>query len=71
MTLTRYLVVKVDIEVDGEPDKGQVQDIADIAATELIYDVCFQAEVDVDGISFPVKITESEIVGLLDQSPEA
>jgi hypothetical protein len=74
-TYTQYLVVKTQIEVDcsktdQNPD-DHFQEIVDTVASELDYDVKFSGVVEVGGGAedIPVKITTTEVVGLLDHDP--
>lgn len=77
-TYTRYLVVKIDVEVDADfTDQNPDDHIAEIArevTNNLDYNVAFDGLVAAGGdannaIEVPVKITDTEIVNLLDKEP--
>lgn len=77
-TYTRYLVVKVTIEVDAtntdqNPD-DHIEEIIDTVASELDYNVSFSANVEAgsdsgNAIDVPVKINATEVLALLDTDP--
>jgi hypothetical protein len=75
---TRYLVVKVTIGVDASktdqnPD-DHIAEIAETVAAELDCNVSFSGTVEAgndanNAIEVPVKITETEVLALLDTDP--
>lgn len=77
-TYTRYLVVKVEIEIDASqtdqnPD-DHVAEIIDTVAGELDYTVSFSGNVEAgndasNAIDVPVKINATEVLTMLDTDP--
>lgn len=75
---TRYLVIKLNIEIDcsqtdQDPD-DHVEEILDYVSSELDYNVIFSQKVEAgenskDSIEVPTIITKSEVLGLLKDNP--
>lgn len=75
-TYTRYLVIKVEVEVNAAGDQNPddyLDDAIDALASELDYSVEFDGEVDCGDAGNPVKlsvkVTDTEVLGLLLEDP--
>lgn len=67
--LTRYLVVKVNIEVTGDFPEAE-NEILDTVGNELDYGIVFDQAIEVEsGENVPVKIVGTEVLGLLEENP--
>ena len=78
MTVTRYAVIKLEIDVGIEQTdqelKDHIDEIMGTVASELDYKVEFDGTVEAgsgaeDAIDVKVKITGTELVGMLEKDP--
>lgn len=76
--LTRYLVIKLHVSVDmTDTDQGfedHEAEIFDTVTSDLDYTVTFDKKVEAgsgadDAIEVPVKIVDTEVVGMLEKDP--